>query len=219
MEGAVRPGPDRDRSGPVPPAPPAELYGLVLAGGYSERMGRDKWAMEYIPGTTQLERTVELLSGVCQGVFISKRPGQELPVVPGALQIEDAFPFRGPLVGLLSAMQVRPESAWLVAACDLPLLDASTARDLVQRRNPHRLATAYESHRDGLPEPLFAIWEPHALEYIHDALERDLRCPRRILMQTGPQLLTLPNPRALDNANTPGEADAIRNEIRMRCGA
>jgi len=192
----------------------APLFGLVLAGGYSERMGRDKWAMEYVSGETQLDRTAELLASVCKEVRISVRPEQELPVVPGAPQLEDAFPFRGPLSGLLSAMHAEPGAAWLVAACDLPLLSTPTAHDLVQRRNPLRLATAYNSARDGLPEPLFAIWEPRSRQRVFDALGRGLRCPRRILMQSRPELLTLPEARALDNANTPEEAEAMRQVLR-----
>ncbi len=192
----------------------APLFGLVLAGGYSERMGSEKWAMEFVPGETQLERTSELLSGVCREVHVSVRPGQDVPDLKGAARIVDSFPFGGPLVGLLSAMYAHPEAAWLVAACDLPLLDTRTATDLVERRNPLRLATAYESNHDQLPEPLFAIWEPRSRHRILEALALDLRCPRRILIQSRTELLTLPVPHALDNANTPEQAELMRGMLR-----
>ena len=47
-------------------------------------------------------------------------------------------------------------------ACDLPFLADETLRHLIEHRDPSRLATAYRSSHDGLPEPLCAIWEPAA---------------------------------------------------------
>ena len=52
------------------------LYGLVLVGGKSRRMGRDKALIAYDQRTTQLEHTAILLQEVCDSVFISKREDQ-----------------------------------------------------------------------------------------------------------------------------------------------
>ncbi len=182
----------------------APLKGLVLVGGESRRMGSPKWALQR-DGETQLQRTSRLLRGVVDDIYVSVRAGQEVELPSDVLPISDALPFRGPINGILSAMETDRDAAWLVVACDLPLLDAPTLEVLAAGRNPVRIATAYESANDGLPEPLCAVWEPRSRQRLLQALSIDLRCPRKVLIESRPELLSLANERALDNANTPEE--------------
>ena len=111
-------------------------------------------------------------------------------------------------------MAARPDAAWLVAACDLPHLDAPTLAALVAGRDPGRVATAYRSATDGLPEPLCAVWEPHARESLLAAATAGASCPRRFLVGADTALITLARPDALDNANTPGDQAAARAALR-----
>ena len=189
----------------------APLYGLVLVGGESRRMGRPKWAIEY-HGEPQAHRTARLLGDVCERVFLSVRPGQDadglgLPVLP------DRFPPWGPAAGILTAMEAHPEAAWLVAACDLPFLDASTLAALVAGRDRLRIATAFRGAHDGLPEPLCAVWEPRARQRLLQAAGLGMACPRRVLRESRPHLLDLDDPRALDNANTPADHRAALDAL------
>jgi molybdenum cofactor guanylyltransferase len=183
----------------------APLYGLVLAGGRSARMGRDKAALA-ARGRTQLERAMALLTPHVERAFVSVRADQRSdPVRAGFAQIVDRHENLGPIAGLLAAQGQYPDHAWLVLACDLPLLDAATLAHLLQARAPSREATAYRSSRDGLPEPLCAVYEPacHARLAAYVAAGRD--CPRKFLMGADVELLDEPDPHALDNANTPEE--------------
>ncbi len=66
-------------------------------------------------------------------------------------------------------------------------------------------ATAYKSAHDGLPEPLCAIWEPAAAPLLAEYQAAGGHCPRKFLIRHGANLLDLPDPRALDNVNTPEE--------------
>lgn len=193
--------------------PATSLHGLVLAGGFSRRMGRDKWAMEYVPGVSQLERVAALVGRVCDEVCVSVREGQEIPRPAGTGFLVDAPHVRGPIAGILAALEKDPDAAWLVAACDLPLLDAATLHFLVDQRDPSSMATAFRSRFDSLPEPLFAIWEPGALAHVRSSLADDIRCPRRLLRLGNVHLLDLPVPTALDNVNTPEDAEAARKII------
>lgn len=189
---------------------PAPIFGLVLAGGESRRMGRDKAALTY-GGQTQLERAIALIGPFVERSFVSVRAGGTQPesaARAGAEAIPDGAEVAGigPLGGILSALRTHPQTAWLVLAVDLPLLDAATLEHLIAHRDPTRLATAYRSSRDGLPEPLCAIYEPHAepiLAEFHAG--RGIRCPRKILINSDAHLLDLPNPGALDNVNHPDE--------------
>jgi molybdopterin-guanine dinucleotide biosynthesis protein MobB len=191
----------------------APLYGLVLAGGESRRMGRPKWALDY-RGEPQAQRTARLLGAVCARVFLSVRPGQAVEGLPEVERIEDRFPAWGPVAGILSAMEAHPEAAWLVAACDLPFLDAPTLEALVAGRDPLKIATAYRSTHGGLPEPLCAVWEPRARQRLLQAAGIGMTCPRKVLIESAPRLLDLANPSALDNANTPAEYESARAALR-----
>ncbi|MBO94874.1 MAG: molybdenum cofactor guanylyltransferase [Opitutales bacterium] len=181
---------------------------LLLAGGRSRRMHRDKATLIY-GGRTQLERAAELLSELCPVTYLSLRKGQDLPADgPDLPTIEDAYGEIGPLGGMLSAFSTHPDNAWLVVACDLPFLGPVTLRHLLRERDTDRIATAYRSARDGLPEPLCAIYEPSAFRELSRFWEEEkMRCPRKILIRTEPKLLDPVDHRALDNVNTPEEYD------------
>ena len=187
-------------------APP--LYGLVLIGGQSRRMGQPKWALDY-HGEPQAHRTARLLASVCERVFLSVRPGALPDGLPDVPTIADAVSVRGPSAGILSAMAVHPDAAWLVAAVDLPRLGAPTLSALVAGRDPARTATAFRSTRDGSPEPLCAVWEPAAHGRLLAEALRGATCPRRVLLDADVAMLDLPDPHALDNANTPDDRDAV----------
>jgi molybdopterin-guanine dinucleotide biosynthesis protein A len=181
------------------------VYGLILAGGASKRMQRDKAALEY-RGKTQLTRAFELASRHVGNVFVSIRADQTADPTRAHLpMIVDTAEGTGPIVGIRSAQAAYPEVAWLVLACDLPFVSDAALAGLLRRRDPSALATAYKSAHDGLPEPLCAIWEPSAAAALAAYQAAGGHCPRKFLIRHGAHLIELPDPRALDNVNTPEE--------------
>jgi molybdenum cofactor guanylyltransferase len=189
----------------------APLYGLVLAGGRSTRMGQDKAAMQY-QGRAQLERAFELLDKLATRTFISVRQEQDGDALRARFpRIEDlADGIAGPIAGIRAAQQTHPEAAWLVLACDLPRLDIATLQHLIARRDPAHIATAYRSSHNDLPEPLCAIYEPVAGPALVKFLAAGGTCPRRFLINSDTLLLEQSNRRALDNVNTPQELAAAQ---------
>ncbi|MBT3469866.1 MAG: NTP transferase domain-containing protein [Opitutae bacterium] len=187
----------------------APLHALLLAGGHSRRMGKEKSKLLY-QGQTQFSRIVVILRELGIPSHLSIRAGQTLPAEAMAAEINpihdrDSFKDIGPLGGILSALASHPGHAFLVIACDLPFLEIKTLEQLIQDRKPEKLATAFRSHHDRLPEPLCAIWEPHGAKLLQQKLDAGIRCPRKILIQSEIQLLELTNKEALDNINTPEE--------------
>jgi molybdopterin-guanine dinucleotide biosynthesis protein A len=183
----------------------APLYGLVLAGGRSTRMKRDKAALAY-HGATQLERAWALLEPWTKQRFISVRADQPDDALRARFpQIRDTLAAGGPAAGILAAQAAHPDAAWLVLACDLPFLGRETLAQLVARRDPTRVATAYRSAHDGLPEPLCAIWEPASHAMLAAAVASGRGCPRKFLIGAGPALLDPVDPVALDNVNAAQE--------------
>jgi molybdopterin-guanine dinucleotide biosynthesis protein A len=186
----------------------APVYGLVLAGGRSTRMRVDKAALAY-DGRSQLERAMGLLNALLPRSFASVRADQaDDPLRARFERIVDRHQDIGPLAGVLAAQAAHPHAAWLVLACDLPLLDAASLEHLLRARDPARLATAYRSSHDGLPEPLCAIYEPASAAALTAHLASGKVCPRKFLRSADVKLIDEPNPRALDNINTPEEYGA-----------
>jgi molybdopterin-guanine dinucleotide biosynthesis protein A len=192
------------------------LYGLVLSGGRSLRMQRDKAGLEY-DGRPQLVRAMDLLQPLVERAFVSVRSDQrDDPVRASYESIADIQPDLGPIGGIHAALHTYPDRAWLVLACDLPFLDSVTLRHLIARRAHRRIATAFRSSFDGLPEPLCAIFEPAALEQIERWLARGKQCPRGFLAeaQADVELLDLPSAQALDNINTVEEYSVAHAALR-----
>ena len=181
-------------------------------------MGRDKAAIQ-INGDSQLDRAYSLLAPLVSKAFVSVRADQRQdPVRARHPQIVDAGDVEGPAAGIRSAQLAHPGAAWLVVACDLPLLDAGTLQNLIARRDPARPATAYRSSHDGLPEPLCAIYEPGSAQALQQYLASGRTCPRKFLIQSATLLLDQPNPEALDNVNTPEELAAATGAAAPAAG-
>lgn len=182
------------------------LYGLVLSGGKSTRMKKDKSMLEY-HGKKQVSYCFDLLSQFCDQVFVSNRKDQSRLAAHKKLpQIHDVFVDIGPLGGILSAMTHHPDIAWLVLACDLPFVNESTIKTLIKKRNPSKMATAYRStHDPQLPEPLCAIYEPKALFQLLQFLAQGIHCPRFILKHSAIHIIEQDHPLSLDNVNDPQE--------------
>ena len=183
----------------------APLYGLILAGGSSSRMHRDKAALRY-QGKSQLDRVFELAGRHVSNVFVSVRADQTAdPTRTQRPLIVDSVAGTGPIVGIRSALAAYPRAAWLVLACDLPFLSDATLSQLLRERDAASLATAYRSAHDGLPEPLCAVWEPAAAAPLAAYQAAGANCPRKFLIRHAARLIEPLDRRALDNINTPEE--------------
>jgi len=193
-------------------APP--LHGLVLAGGRSSRMQRDKATLQYRPGETQIDAAMKLLQGRVAQAWLSVRDDQrQEPERSKYPQIVDRGDIQGPMAGIVAAMDAHPAAAWLVLAVDLPFLDARTLDALIAARAPDQDATAFRSSHDGLPEPLCAIYEPRSREKIAALLGNNRNCPRKLLINADTRLLDQPNPQALDNVNTLDEYSSAMSAL------
>jgi len=183
------------------------VYGLLLAGGESSRMGSDK-ALLVREGKSQIEHIGTLLGHVCDRVFVSTRADQKAePERRRFSQIVDRYQGIGPVAGILSAMEEYPRADWLVVACDLPNVDLQTLEFLLEHRSPDQPFSAYRSSHDGLPEPLCAVYRAGSDAQIRKFVGDGVVCPRKMLIRSDTLLLEQPNPAALDNVNTPGDLE------------
>lgn len=150
------------------------LTGLVLAGGRSRRLGRDKVVLP-VSGRCMLERMVDLLQPVCDRVWISGRDPQTVGLgAPLHLEwVPDEVTGKGPLCGILTCLR-KAKGPVLAVACDLPLLDQTTLETLVtawRNKSSEHVMTTYLQQETGFIESLVAIYEPSAEPLLAMALE------------------------------------------------
>jgi len=132
------------------------LYGCVLIGGKSTRMGRPKHLIE-TDGKTWLARTIEHMERTVSKVVISGA-GEVPDELSNYVRLPDAPDARGPMSGLLSMMRWAPQASWLAAACDMPDITPEAFEWLASTRTPGKWATMPRLAGAKGVEPLLAYY-------------------------------------------------------------
>lgn len=159
------------------------LTGLVLAGGASRRMGRDKAVMVH-EGERLVDRAVRVLLDVCDEVLVASGDGGRLDVaVP---QVADVLAGAGPLAGLVAGLGAAASPTVAVVAVDAPSIDVAVLLRCAERIGD---APACLPEVDGVPQPLHAVWAAAAAGQARAALERGERSPRRLARSLGAVVL------------------------------
>ena len=191
------------------------LNGLVLAGGKSVRMGYDKGLIAW-HGKEQQYYLADQLKSLCDEVYISCRSDQQKEIDSKYQTLADTFTGLGPYGAILSAFREMPDVAWMVLACDLPLLDMDTLQYLKEHRNPSSIATTFESPYNNLPESLIAIWEPKSYAVLLSFLSQGYSCPGKALRNNDTTVLKPQNPEALTNVNTQEELEKVQQALQKK---
>jgi molybdenum cofactor guanylyltransferase len=147
--------------------PAASPVGIVLAGGASHRMGRDK-----VGGASLAAAAAARLAEVCAEVAVADRGRGSLAGFPS---LPDG-PGRGPAAGILGAAEVYPGRPLLVLACDLPGVPVSLLAELAR---PRGYDLAVPRWRRGV-EPLCACYGAAAVAVLSDYVGRGLHAPHRL---------------------------------------
>jgi molybdopterin-guanine dinucleotide biosynthesis protein A len=141
----------------------ADCTGLILAGGESRRMGRDKTTLEF-DGQTLLQRSARLLQGLFPQVLVSVRRPRGDVALP---QVIDEIPDAGPLAGLCAGL-ARTNTPWVFAlAADMPFLGPDPIRELAARRVECEAVVPVVKN---VPQPLAAYYAVAALPALRAAL-------------------------------------------------
>lgn len=180
---------------------------IILCGGRSSRMGRDKATLPFGP-ESMLQRVSRLVSDIVprRNIVVVAAPGQALPELPPEIRIaRDERQDRGPLEGLAAGLRVlddRVDAAY-ATSCDVPLLVPGFIAAMFEFLGEHDIAVP----RDGEHHhPLAAIYRTSVLTNVQRLLDADRLRPRFLfddvktrevsmdeLRSVDPKLLTLEN--------------------------
>ena len=150
---------------------------VILTGGRSSRMGRDKALLPLGDGTF-LSQLVSRYRKALGRVAVSvDRAGRFSPC--GALELVDAFPGKGPMNGLYSAFTQTDADTVFLTATDLPAGDPALARYLAERLEDCDACVIRRG--DDFIEPLFAVYARSCLPVVRAYLETDCRAVHELL--------------------------------------
>lgn len=186
----------------------APIQGLVLAGGKSIRMGKDKGALNF-HGQYQRDHARQLLERHHLKTYLSVREEQE---IKNEQTITDKFIGLGPFGAICSAFQKDPNVAWLVLATDLPFVNDELIMSLLNLRNPSKAATTIKGKNKQFPEPLITIWEPKSYPLLLEYLSQGYSCPRKVLINSDVEIIEIDD-NYIRNINTPEDFNAAYKEI------
>lgn len=180
----------------------AELTALILAGGKSSRMGRDKTLLR-LGGQTLLERACAFGQALSAEVLVAGGDPAHFDRLPdGCRAVPDETPGLGPLGGLCAGLAAMESELALVWAADMPFLSAEAALRL---RSAIGGADACAYAPDGVPEPLFALYRKSCLAPARAHLARGELRLRALLRAVECVLLAPQDASLFVNLNTPEE--------------
>lgn len=203
----------------------AEVTGVILAGGRSQRMGTDK-ALLPVDGELLVERAARALAPFAHRLLVLDRPGEGPlragQVLPHWVRVYDRFPGTGPLGGLITALAAAPTPWVALAACDMPHLSPAYYEALVAQLRPG-CQVLVPRWAEGA-EPLAGAYHREALPVLLDALERG---ERKLVRAVEPLVACPVEPgwlephqphRLFANVNRPEEYQTLTG-VSLRAGA
>lgn len=197
-----------------------KVIAVILAGGQSRRMGRDKAELS-LGGETFLSRLVrEYRRGFPVYVSVGQRGRFD---TCGAGELVDIHPGMGPLAGLEAAFAYSDAEAVFLTATDLPFGTLELAESLLERLGDADACVIRRS--DGNSEPAFGIYRRSCQDMVQMLLAENRRAFRTLLERVTvrwveeAELAGFSLPRLLQNVNTPEAYQrAVREEAEQRTG-
>ncbi len=144
---------------------PLPMTGIILCGGRSKRMGRQKAFLPFA-GKTLIEHMHDLMSEIfSELILVSNNPAEYEHL--SANVVRDIIPNRGPLVGILSGLLVSNYQSAFVVPCDMPFIDKGLLRSMCAQPN-HADMLVY-SH-NGRVEPLLGVYSRNCIPALEEAI-------------------------------------------------
>jgi molybdopterin-guanine dinucleotide biosynthesis protein A len=142
------------------------MTGVILAGGKSLRMGRDKAFLE-LGGTAVIERVISALGGITERLIIVT----DDPLKYAGYGLEtasDIYPGVGVLGGIHTGLSYMREDSGFFCACDMPFINPDLVKFIIEKRGR---ASAAVPRVGGELEPLFAVYSKNCLKPAEDAIK------------------------------------------------
>lgn len=185
------------------------IYGIVVCGGRSSRMGSDKSSLVYhnIP---QWQYVYDLLKALNLEVYISVNETQavillqDLPLLPDLPRYRDT----GPAAALLTAFEQFPGKDLFVIGCDYPFLKPAVLEHFFQFVTEGDTAAAFYNEKENLYEPLLAFYPARAALTLQDQFSKGNYSLQSLLRQQEARKFFPENNNSIQSIDTPEQYHA-----------
>ena len=147
---------------------------IILAGGKSKRLGRNK-LKEVIGDTPLLERVITILSAFNGEIIIVTGENSSFPNTfsyPKIKIVHDLYPDKGMLGGIITGLSLSEHYYNLVVASDMPFLSPSLLQYMINIAEGNDLV-AYRNKMN--LEPLHAVYSKNCLPIFEEIMQNNLR--------------------------------------------
>jgi len=177
------------------------VKGLIMMGGQSTRMGSDKAFVQW-HGQTLLEKAIDHLSGITDDIYLSVNAEQYDLLQDEYACIQDQYPDKGPMGGILSALEKLHEDL-IVLAVDMPNLSAANILDLISAAKDFKTITCYQ-YKDAI-QPFPSFWPVQLLPNLEASVLNNRLAMIKFIVAQQPKLITTNSPEQFNNFNRPDD--------------
>ncbi len=176
------------------------LYGLILCGGKSSRLGFPKYQIEK-ESMPLYKWWIKTMHTFCDETFISCQTSQ-IADIDYPFIIEDESKDSGPLEGIYNAFLFNCTANWLVVACDLVYAGGSDLDALLKNNRSDKTAVCFENPETGEPYPLLCIYNSRIFPTLKQEYQGELKSAKHLLMVSDALVLKPEDPKILKGINT-----------------
>ena len=191
-----------------------KLYGLIVCGGESSRMGVDKSLLDY-HGKPQRYYIYTMLRTICDEAFISCTTEQAKSIDKSFNVITDASAYagHGPMAALLSAFDRYPGTDWLVTGCDYPFITRNSLNDFIKTTNRNKTAAAFYNSKENIYDPMLAWYSYLALDEIKKMFARNEYSLQHFLKKGDAEKYSPADNRVMQSVDTREEFEKAKQEL------
>ena len=194
-----------------------ELYGLVVCGGKSSRMGTDKSLINY-HGKPQRYYVYEMLEWVCDKVFISCNRAQATSIIAPYQMLADQPELEnvGPMAALLTAFSTYPDKDFLVVGCDYPLVTTKDLKEFEKGLDREQIASAFYNEENNMYEPLLAYYSERSGNEIQRMYRDNQYSLQHFLKENNAKKYNPVRPKNVISVDTPEDFEMAKEKIRLK---
>jgi molybdopterin-guanine dinucleotide biosynthesis protein A len=178
------------------------VTGVILAGGTSSRMGRNK-ALLKIEELTLIERVFTTMTTLFPEVIIVTNTPDSYTFL-SCRMVADIYPATGSIAGLHAGLRASSTERIFVAACDMPFLNSTLIRFIC--KSAEGFDAVVPLNCSGLREPLHALYARSALDIMQQAIEQGDKSIVNLLDRLRTRYVTHDQFRSI-----PGAEESFRN--------
>jgi molybdopterin-guanine dinucleotide biosynthesis protein A len=147
------------------------MTSIILAGGKSSRLGRNK-SLQTVRGKTLIQWVIDRLATLSPEIIIATAHGEEIPCSSDVRlrTVADIHPGKGPLAGIYSGLIASSNSRAIVVSCDTPFVSVGLLEYMTQTCPGFDIVVPRMKEK---VEPLCAVYSKNCVAPIRELLKQN----------------------------------------------